>query len=678
MPDIKDQLLISLSTCQEMIRFFPCFSSLSSEQTTQLALSMQEIHYHHDEIIVNENDMVDSIYIIISGEAEVTRQQLTKRKKSINVPVAVLRVGEGIGLNDTGFYSTTGKRTATVKALTDMILLRLDIKDLYAFLKANNLELSMYAASLQMLRMRFIKQSLPFAQLSHERLQWLANHVKEQTIQKDSVLFRQGEEGDQCYLIRSGKIEIIHKEDDGHEKSLAILTPPTLFGEATLITRTPRNAKALAIEDSELLVLSHKDLSELLESEENVANMFMTLMVDRSRPLQNKCVTMHHRSTADGQELTILKNPNNGNYFKLSEQGSYIWHKLDGKHTLQEITLDFAEHYKIFSPDTVVALISKLEKAGLIEDLHDQDVAFTKQIPAWRKLIDMGIHLTNKRIAFGDADKWLTPIYSRYVKYFFTRPAYFIFILITILGFTSFCITTPKVLEFFSVKHVSLFLLLGLVPFSLVKVTLHELGHAFTVKFFGYEVHYMGIGMYGMTPIAFTDTSDMWLAKRKPRIMVNLAGVCTDLILAGLSGILLFWITNPYVAGMLWLFALYAYLGGFVHLNPTQEMDGYYVLMDCVEKNRLRHNSVLWLLKKFPKSIQKPRLFKENKPEIIYWLSCIAFLTSVTILTYTVQTFILKVIGMASHNLLLTLMLPFIATVFSSLGIIAEIRNTDD
>ena len=243
-----------------------------------------------------------------------------------------------------------------------------------------------------------------------------------------------------------------------------------------------------------------------------------------------------------------------------------------------------------------------------------------------------------------------------------------------IAGFISFINNTDSVLLFFSIKHVSLLLLLGLIPLSLIEAMLHELGHAFTVKAFGREVHYLGVGWYWFAPIAFTDTSDMWLATRKPRMFVNLAGIYVDVLVAGISALLILIIPNPYIQGMLWLFALYTYIGGFRMMSPLQEMDGYYVLMDWVEKPRLRHAAVLWLVKKFPQAIRHPKLFREYKPEVIYWLACLLFLICATLLTLMVQTFVFAVLGITA-NPYISLILPFLVVLFSSLNIIADIRN---
>lgn len=674
MSQYLEQNSVTIAERQAYIHAFPCFASLNSSQTAEMGALMQVIGFAAQEKIVSENELIDSIYIIVSGEAEVTRE-LKQGKKLVPVPLAALRPHEGIGLNDTGFYSTTGKRTATVTALTDMVLLKLELTDLYALLKKNNLEMSMYAASQQMLRMRFIKQSLPFAKISNERLLWLAERVEEMHVTAGSVIFQQGEQGDKCYLIKAGQVEIIAHDEHDNERELATLKPPVLFGEATLITDAPRNATAKAKSDCELLMLRHEYLSELIESENNVANMFMTLMVDRSRPNQNPNVSIHQRTTADGQELTILKNPDNGSYFKLSAEGAFIWQELDGKHTLQEITLALADKFNVFAPDVVAALISKLTKAGFVENVEVNQETQTTNKPVWVRALLKIRHILEYRVAFGDSDKWITNAYQKYIHYLFTKPAQIVLLLLIIAGFISFVLTTSDVLLFFSYKHASLLLLLSLIPLSAFELFLHELGHAFAVKAFGREVHYIGVGWYWFAPIAFTDTSDMWLASRRQRMLVNLAGVYVDFLTASIAALFVFIIPNPYVQCILWLFALYTYIGGFRMLSPLQEMDGYYILMDWVEKPQLRKSAVVWLVKKFPRSLRHPSLFSKNWPEVGYWLACIVFLILVSILTLTVQTFVFTVIGMKPSNPYLTLALPLIVVVFSSLTIIADIKN---
>lgn len=666
MGNYSQQNTVDIAKRREWMGGIPCFAHFTSLECDELAALMQEVSFSPYDNIVIENEIVDSVYIMVTGEAEVTHR-IMKRKKSIQVPVAILRAGEAIGLNDTGFYSTTGNRTATVTAVTNVLALRLDLKDLHAFLGNHHLESAMYAATTNMLRMRLIKQSLPFAKLSAERLLWLANHVEEENFSAGAVVFNQGDKGEKCYLIHSGQVEIVTK-DDGTEKRIALLKAPTMFGEATLITNESRNAAARATEETTLLTLRHEYLTELIETENNVAQVFMNLMVDRSRPAQNPHVSLHQRTTADGEEVTILKNPVNRSYFKLSKEGGFIWNKLDGKQTLQEITLDLAEQFNVFAPDVVAGLISKLARNGFISNLEIHDDLSKRSF--WARWMSNIRHVAEMRFALGDVDAWVSRMYQKYIFYLFTKPGQLVLAFTAMLGFFTFVFYTPDVLLIFSFQHASLLLLLCLIPLSLAEVVLHELGHAFAVKACGREVHYIGVGWFWVAPIAFTDTSDMWIAARKPRILVNLAGVYVDILVAGLSSFGLFLTENPYAQCIFWLFALYTYIGAFRRLSPLQELDGYYLLMDWVEKTRLRQSAIVWLSKGFP-------LFREHKAEAIYWLACLLFIILISILTLIVQAFIFNIFGIAPSNRYFTLVLPVIVAAFSSLSIISDIRKVE-
>lgn len=676
MSDDLEEMEISLPEREALIKGLPCFSMLDPEQTRLLASYMDEKHFTEGDTIVSENDLIECVYIIVKGDAVVSQQQLIKKKKIVQTILGTLHAGESIGLNDTGFFSATGKRTATVTAATDMILLSLSLNKLLAFFKEHpDVQNAMQALTNQLLRVSLIKQSLPFHRLSHERLMWLANQVEEITFSEGEIIFNEGDVGDYCYLIRRGKVEIVTKDEQGENHQLAVLFPPTLFGEATLITRAPRNATAIALENTEILALKQAFLSELIETEKNVASMFMTLMVDRSRPAQNPGVTLHPREAADGQDIFILKNPDNGNYFKLSAQGFFIWEQLNGQQTMQEITLSLADEFDVFAPDVVAGLISKLAKAGFVEQVEIDKGAVNPDQPAWVKMMLKARKILESRVAIGDADRWLTKAYDKGIYLFFSRLGEIALGVFALLGILAFGFATNHIVEVFKTIHDAWLLILLLIPAMIVQTMLHEFGHAFATKAFGYEVHYMGVGWYWLGPIAFTDTSDMWLSTRGPRTVVNLAGICMDLILAAFCAILIFVVTNLYVQGFLWIFALFTYISAFRMLSPLQELDGYYLLMDLLERPHLRQNAVMWLVKVFPKSFRQPSLFKAYKPEIFYWLACILFLILVSLLTLFIQSFVFKILNIHSSNPLISLALPFLVVLISSLTIIADIRN---
>jgi CRP-like cAMP-binding protein len=93
---------------------------------------LNEQEFSAGETIVREGDPVDNIYLIVSGTADV-RCFLQFNLPTETKSVATLGPGDAIGMSETGLYSLSGKRTATVIALTDMVLLRLSVAVLHGF-----------------------------------------------------------------------------------------------------------------------------------------------------------------------------------------------------------------------------------------------------------------------------------------------------------------------------------------------------------------------------------------------------------------------------------------------------------------------------------------------------------------------------------------------------------------
>ncbi len=685
MPDWIEAGLVSLTERQKLIAAVPCFMMLTAKESQTLALLMEEVVYHQGETVVTENALVDSVFIIVNGRAEVSRtvkkkvKKFSKKKSYHSVPIATLNSGDTIGLNDTGFFSTTGKRMATVKAITKMLLLRLDIKKLHHFLHTHqHIQHAMYLNTQTLLRIALIKQSLPFSQLSHERLLWLAEHIEEEKIPEGQIIFNQGDKGDRCYLIVSGKVNISIVDEHNIKNMDTILKKPTLFGEATFITNSVRNATAMALEDCELFVLKYQYLFELLESETDVAKMFMTLMVDRSRPLRNPKIIAHERITADQQKTFILKNPENGSYFKLSKEGWYIWKQMNGKHSMQSITLALSEEYNIFAPDVVAALILKLAKGNFITNVKIGEKSKISTYPLGVRLLFRMKAILEARIAFGDADKWLSSIYQKWA-YLFFKPLIKLCLSICILvGFGMFIFSSEHMVNILKLSNHFWILVVLLIPCTVLSVALHELGHAFATKSYGYEVHYMGVGWYWLGPIAFIDTSDMWLSTRGPRIFVNLAGIFTDLLVGGMVSIILFMLPFGEIKAFLWFFVLLTYIGAFRMLNPLQELDGYYILMDLFEKPRLRQSAIDWLLKKSLITVRHPKKVRQYIPEIGYWAASLLFLIIGLVLTLFVQGLVFKIVGFKPSHCLANLIIPFLMVFIFSVEVMEDIFNRKD
>jgi CRP/FNR family cyclic AMP-dependent transcriptional regulator len=92
------------------------------------------------------------------------------------------------------------------------------------------------------------------------------------------VIFRQGDQGDAMYVVRSGDIDI---EIDG--KIVETLSQGAVFGEMALIDRSARSATARAKTPCEVSPIAEKNFLFLVDEMPFFALFVMRALVDRLR-----------------------------------------------------------------------------------------------------------------------------------------------------------------------------------------------------------------------------------------------------------------------------------------------------------------------------------------------------------------------------------------------------------
>jgi CRP-like cAMP-binding protein len=77
------------------------------------------------------------------------------------------------------------------------------------------------------------------------------------------------------YMIRSGGVSILAKNQQGTDDELALLGPGDFFGETTLTAPAPRSATARTTEQTELIGLFRADLLELVERQPTLTSRIL-------------------------------------------------------------------------------------------------------------------------------------------------------------------------------------------------------------------------------------------------------------------------------------------------------------------------------------------------------------------------------------------------------------------
>jgi CRP/FNR family transcriptional regulator, cyclic AMP receptor protein len=103
--------------------------------------------------------------------------------------------------------------------------------------------------------------------------------IPEKTFKAGEVLFREGEPGNEMYLIRSGRIEI-SAFAAGTKKTLAVLKEGDFIGEMAIIDEKPRSATAL--EDTTCLTLDREAFKSQLK-ENPMIEYLVSMLIKRLR-----------------------------------------------------------------------------------------------------------------------------------------------------------------------------------------------------------------------------------------------------------------------------------------------------------------------------------------------------------------------------------------------------------
>jgi CRP-like cAMP-binding protein len=84
------------------------------------------------------------------------------------------------------------------------------------------------------------------------------------------VLFREGERGEEMYVIQSGLVQILKRVGEV-ERPLAILGRGEFVGEMAILNAKPRTATAVVVEEAKCLVIDGATLEQMIANNSEIA-----------------------------------------------------------------------------------------------------------------------------------------------------------------------------------------------------------------------------------------------------------------------------------------------------------------------------------------------------------------------------------------------------------------------
>src|SRR5947209_4189155 len=304
-----------------------------------------------------------------------------------------------------------------------------------------------------------------------------------------------------------------------------------------------------------------------------------------------------------GERWYVVRDPAGNQYHRLSSAAYRVVGLLDGSRTLAEAWDLVGGQLADDAPTQpeVIQILSQLHAANLLEANITPDAGVLlrrhKQLQK-RQLQGRLMNILFPRIPLWDPDRFLKK-WMPVMNWILSKIGAVIWLAVVIGAIAALDPYWNELkaaaahaidAKTNAINYVWLFL-----TFCGIKL-IHELGHAFSCRRFGGEVHELGIMFLVFIPAPYVDASSAWaLPSRWQRIFVGAGGMIFELFVAAILAFV--WIQThnggyPLVAQLSYNAMLIASVSTVIfNANPLLRYDGYYILSDFLEIPNLSQKS---------------------------------------------------------------------------------------
>src|SRR5262249_31754064 len=152
----------------------------------------------------------------------------------------------------------------------------------------------------------FLHDVRVFESFSDPDLAALTERLRQRDLRRHQILFREGDRGDEMFIVRRGTILISKAVTGKVEQVLVRVEPFDFFGEMSLFDGSPRSATAQAETDVELLILGRDSLQAMTEAAPRAAAAFFYAMVQVFMERLRRSTLQVAEATRWGLEATGL------------------------------------------------------------------------------------------------------------------------------------------------------------------------------------------------------------------------------------------------------------------------------------------------------------------------------------------------------------------------------------
>ncbi|HET8684542.1 MAG TPA: cyclic nucleotide-binding protein, partial [Micromonosporaceae bacterium] len=363
----------------------------------------------------------------------------------------------------------------------------------------------------------------------------------------------------------------------------------------------------------------------------------------RARPRLRPGIEEARLASVRGVPYTMLKSPDDGGqacYLRLTPEEAELALLMDGSRTVARLVAEFVRLSGRLAPDQVTRVVADLAGNRMLEELPVDAFGPLGRVQRqpWPVRLGRGLLAAarGQRMVVANVDPLVTAAYRTGGRFLFTRAAAGVMAVLALAGLVVFGWTwwlgDPSVFLTDGSYAWGALVLLG---FNIIALACHELGHALAAKHAGRRVPAAGFLVYFGIPSVFVDTTDVWMAGRRARLLTTAAGPAAGLVLAGAAQLV--GLAVPELAPWTFKLSFAWYVNALFNLNPFLALDGYYLLMDWLEVPNLRARGMAWVNQRLRR--RPPRwaqLDREGRLVALYGILAVLWLAIAANIAYRI------------------------------------------
>ncbi|HEV7664343.1 MAG TPA: hypothetical protein VGQ62_12455, partial [Chloroflexota bacterium] len=327
-------------------------------------------------------------------------------------------------------------------------------------------------------------------------------------------------------------------------------------------------------------------------------------------------------TTRSGVEYVVIHNLAGRAYARLDPREFDLLPLMDGRHSVKELVIAYYQRHGVLALSRVAGLVNLLATHGLLGQPRVDAYARLGERLRGRVAMKESVELTSDRV-----DALLGRAYQSWGRFLFHRLWLWFGIGLGVLGplFVLGELARGRY-ALWDVGGSALMTIAVLVALALLALAVHELGHGLAVKHAGRYVHQAGLRLYFGLPAAYVDTSDIWMAAPRERLLTAFAGPWTGLVLGGICAIAATVLPTGPAGALLFTAGCVFLADNLFNFNPLLELDGYYMLIDYLDRPMLRSRALAFVRGPlWSRLIARQQLVGEERLLAAFGLAAVAY-----------------------------------------------------